>query len=166
MSLEDKMAELGRTLGAREAEHADGLERAQAKAKQLRDQVSRAFDRFHEAASAAGAPHLQVAISEPRLDAKHLRAIELELERGRHRAVITVKSRGEVTLVGPFRQGKDEGPCRSFPIDADSSASGEVIRLVDPRATHQQNTGGLSVASSIDGNKDQNKQAAVGVCCK
>jgi len=31
-----------------------------------------------------------------------------------------VKCRGEVTLVGPFRLGKAEGPCRSFPIDADA----------------------------------------------
>jgi hypothetical protein len=31
-----------------------------------------------------------------------------------------VKSRGEVTLVGPFRDGKTEGPCKSFPFDAES----------------------------------------------
>ena len=29
-----------------------------------------------------------------------------------------MKSRGEVTLVGPFRQGKDEGPCKTFPLGA------------------------------------------------
>lgn len=38
------------------------------------------------------------------------------LSRARHRAVVTVKSKGEVTLVGPFRAGKNEGPCRSFPF--------------------------------------------------
>jgi len=32
--------------------------------------------------------------------------------------VITIKSKGEVTLVGPFRIGKKEGPCRSFPVAA------------------------------------------------
>jgi hypothetical protein len=31
--------------------------------------------------------------------------------------VITVKSKGEVTLVGPFSAGKKEGPCRSFPVE-------------------------------------------------
>jgi len=45
-----------------------------------------------------------------------MRAYEFELARGRHRAIVTVKSRGEVTLVGPFRAGKTEGPCRSFPL--------------------------------------------------
>ena len=29
-----------------------------------------------------------------------------------------MKSRGQVTFVGPFRSGKTEGPCRSFPLDA------------------------------------------------
>ena len=33
--------------------------------------------------------------------------------------MVVVKSRGEVTLVGPFRAGKAEGPWRSFPIDDD-----------------------------------------------
>jgi hypothetical protein len=35
-----------------------------------------------------------------------------------------------VTLVGPFRQGKDEGPCKSFPIDAEAEiepALGEFL---------------------------------------
>jgi hypothetical protein len=33
---------------------------------------------------------------------------------------VTVKARGEVTLVGPFHAGKVEGPCRSFPIGSDA----------------------------------------------
>ena len=32
---------------------------------------------------------------------------------------MTVKSRGEITLVGPFHAGKTEGPCKSFPYGAD-----------------------------------------------
>ena len=46
------------------------------------------------------------------------RAIEFDLRRGRHGAVVTVKAKGEVTLVGPFRIGKVEGPCLSFPVDS------------------------------------------------
>ena len=45
-------------------------------------------------------------------------AVEFELVRGRHCAIVTAKSRGEVTLVGPFHKGKNEGPCRSLPFDA------------------------------------------------
>jgi len=29
-----------------------------------------------------------------------------------------VKSKAEVTLVGPYRAGKAEGPCRTFPFSA------------------------------------------------
>jgi hypothetical protein len=32
---------------------------------------------------------------------------------------VTVKAKGEVTLVGPFRSGKTEGPCRSFAFSAE-----------------------------------------------
>ena len=33
--------------------------------------------------------------------------------------MVTVKSRGEATLVGPFHVGKTEGPCKSFPFAAE-----------------------------------------------
>jgi hypothetical protein len=53
--------------------------------------------------------------------------------------VVVVKARGEVTLVGPFRAGKAEGPCRSLPIDANAeieSALGEFLeKLAEEAAT-------------------------------
>lgn len=116
--LGDRLEALGRTLGAREAAHGEAMSRARDCAARLREEVSRAIDRFHRAASASGAAHLHVDVGEIRLDDKHLRALEFELMRGRHRAIIVAKSRGEVTLVGPFRTGKTEGPCLSFPFDA------------------------------------------------
>ncbi|MEN8182314.1 MAG: hypothetical protein ABFS46_07245, partial [Myxococcota bacterium] len=61
------------------------------------------------------------------------------LRRGRHQAIVTVKSRGEVTLVGPFRSGKTEGPCRSFPYDAEEElhkALGDFLeRFLEEAAT-------------------------------
>jgi hypothetical protein len=48
-----------------------------------------------------------------RTDDKHLRSVEFELSRGRYRAIVTAKSRGDVTFVGPFRTGKTEGPARA-----------------------------------------------------
>ncbi|HEU4427311.1 MAG TPA: hypothetical protein VFT98_01035, partial [Myxococcota bacterium] len=72
------------------------------------------------------APHLTVKVSETRTDAKHLRAVEFDLTRGRHRAIVTVKSRGDVTLVGPFHVGKTEGPCKSFPFDAHDELHGAL----------------------------------------
>ncbi|MCG8591383.1 MAG: hypothetical protein MJE66_18975 [Proteobacteria bacterium] len=124
--LEKRLRALGRELGAREAEHTDSLSAARSNAEKLHAIVADALATFHDAAAGAGAPHLQVELSAPRLDDKHVRAVEFELARGRHRAIVTVKSRGEVTLVGPFRAGKNEGPCRSFPCDAMDELDGAL----------------------------------------
>jgi len=117
--LATRLAELGRALGEREAGHGKDLARARGCAEQLRATVSAALERFHAAAAEAGAPHLRIALGDIRLDDKHLRAVEFDLTRGRHKAIVVAKSRGELTLVGPFKAGKAEGPCLSFPFDAD-----------------------------------------------
>ncbi len=118
--LGERLEALGRALGAREAEHRAGLDQARACAEKLRSEVATALERFHEAAAAAGAPHLRIELSDTRVDDKHLRSVEFDLQRGRYKAIVTAKGRGEVTLVGPFRTGKTEGPCLSFPIDAEA----------------------------------------------
>ena len=118
-ALAKKMDEVGRAIGSREASHHDALEAARERAQQLHETVATALAHFHAAAGAEGAAHLQVVLGEPRLDDKHIRAVEFDVRRGRHRVIVTVKSRGEVTLVGPFHQGKTEGPCRTFPFDAE-----------------------------------------------
>jgi len=117
-SLRERLRALGRELGAREAEHKGALEEARRKAVSVRAAVVEALDGWREAVTAAGAPQLAVQVGEVRPDDKHVRAVEFDLTRGRHRAVITVKSRGDVTLVGPFHAGKIEGPCKSFPFAA------------------------------------------------
>jgi hypothetical protein len=116
--LDDRFENLGRSLGARELEHAADIARARVQIERLHTAVSAALEDFERGARSAGAQHLEIEISEIRTDDKHLRAVEFELVRGRHCAIVTAKSRGEVTLVGPFRKGKNEGPCRSFPFDA------------------------------------------------
>jgi hypothetical protein len=134
-----RLAETGRSLGRREADHAASLEEAGKRCEALRSLVAAALDAFHEAAAAAGAPQLRVGLSPVRLDEKHVRAMEFELRRGRHAAIVTVKSRGEVTLVGPFRTGKPEGPCRTFPWDAErdtEAALGDFLqRFLEEAAT-------------------------------
>jgi hypothetical protein len=129
--LATRFAELGRALGEREAEHADGLERARACAESLRSDVAAALESFHREVAAAGASHLRVDLSEVRVDDKHLRSMEFELRRGRHRAIVTAKSRGDLTLVGPFRDGKTEGPCKSFPIDARDEIQGALAVFLE-----------------------------------
>jgi hypothetical protein len=111
----DRFERLGRALGEREREHASELEAARAFAEKLRAAVASALDDFHRA---AGSPQLAVDLSDVRPNEKHIRSVEFELSRGRHRALVTAKSKGEVTLVGPFQTGKDEGPCNRLPFDA------------------------------------------------
>lgn len=124
--LEARLAALGRTLGEREAGHTAELEAARAVVERLHARVVTAVEKFHRAAAAAGAAHLHLAVGEVRVDDKHLRSVEFDLIRGRHRAIVTAKSRGEVTLVGPFHSGKTEGPCKSFPFDAEQEI-GEAL---------------------------------------
>jgi hypothetical protein len=129
-SLRERMGTLGRELAERERPHAAELVRAREVAEALRARVAEALTAFHEAARAAGAPQLQVVLGEARADDKHLRAVQFDLRRGRHVALVTVKSRGDLSLVGPFRQGKTEGPCQSFPLAAEreiEAALGEFL---------------------------------------
>lgn len=126
VSLGDQLEAQGRRLGAREAEHADELERARQRAAAIHGVVSEAVERFHAGVADTGAPHLRIAVSAIRVDDKHVRAVEFELSRGRHKAVVIAKARGEVTLVGPFHAGKEEGPCRSFPFEAEREV-GEAL---------------------------------------
>jgi hypothetical protein len=114
--LADRLEQVGRSLGARESRHVDDLREARLRIGEIRYQVQCALRRFHVAVSDAGAPHLRVEVSEIRIDEKHLRAVEFDVTRGRHKAVVVGKSRGEITLVGPFRTGKPEGPCQSIPF--------------------------------------------------
>lgn len=134
-----RLERVGRELAEREAPHSPGLSEARACAEKLRARVEAALARFHESASGAGAPHLRIELGEVRVDDKHLRSVQFDLARGRHRAVVTAKSRGEVTLVGPFQAGKQEGPCRSFPMDAAQeleAALGEFLeRFAEAAAT-------------------------------
>jgi hypothetical protein len=125
-ALATRLAALGHELGRREAEHGEGIERARKCIESLRDEVAAALEGFHRAAAAAGAPHLRVELSPVRVDDKHLRSVEFELVRGRYRAIVTAKSRGDVTFVGPFKSGKTEGPCKSFPIEARDEVRGAL----------------------------------------
>lgn len=138
-SLAERLRQVGARLGRREAEHGEAVAAARRLAEALRARVEEALGAFHGAAEAAGAPHLRVELGPVRTDDKHLRSVEFDLARGRHRAIVTVKSRGEVTLVGPFRAGKTEGPCLSFPTDAgeelEDALAGFLERFLEEAAT-------------------------------
>lgn len=138
--LRARLAAAGRSLGAREAPHRAELAEAEARCRALHERVRIAIEAFHAAASDAGAPHLVLAVSEPRLDEKHVRAWEFEVRRGRHVGIVVARSKRQVTLVGPFRAGKSEGPCQSLPFDVpeaelDDALAGFLERLAEEAAT-------------------------------
>jgi len=134
-----RLEALGRELGAREAAHQADLARACAVADKLQARVRSALARFERAAAAAGAPQLAARVSDTRPDDKHLRAVQFDLSRGRYRAIVTVKARGDVTLVGPFHAGKTEGPCRTFPIaseaEIEAALAGFLERFLEEAST-------------------------------
>lgn len=115
-ALRRRLGALGAELAAREAPHRDGLVRATREAERLRHLVAQGLEAYHAAVAAGGAPELRVELGPVRPDEKHVRAVQFDLARGRHRALVTVRSRGEVTLVGPFKAGRTEGPCKTFPL--------------------------------------------------
>jgi hypothetical protein len=117
LNLNDRIEAIAHDLAKREAAHSEAMLQAQERAEELYGQVDSAISRFNQTL-ARSVPYLRVEVSPPRVDDKHLHAVEFDLERGQHRGVITVKTKGEVTLVGPFRIGKKEAPCRSFPVAA------------------------------------------------
>ncbi len=138
-SLRERLAAAGRTLGERESQHRAALEVARRDCLVWHERVCAAVEAFHAEVSAAGAPHLRIEVSEPRLGEKHVRAMEFEIRRGRHAGIVVAKAKGELTLVGPFRIGKTEGPCRSLPRDAEAdieTALGEFLeRFVEEAST-------------------------------
>ena len=129
MSLHERVESLARQIAAREARHESEFEIARDKAAALQREVASAIERFNDVLGAA-VPDFEVVVSAPRIDDKHLHAAQFDLERGRHRGIVTVKfkgpGKGEVTLVGPFRAGKPEGPCRSFSFSAPAQDAEEA----------------------------------------
>ena len=136
--LTTRLRAAGQRLGERESGHAGALLEARHCAESLHAAVEQGLRAFHQAAAEAGAPQIRIELGEVRLDEKHARSIQFDLRRGRYVAIVTVKSRGEVTLVGPFRSGKTEGPCRSFPMgseDLPGELAGFLERFLEEAAT-------------------------------
>jgi len=130
-ALRARLSALGRKLAEREAGQAEGLAAARCSAERLRALVAEGVAGFNAAVAAAGAGQLAVVVDEPCADEKHARSVQFELRRGRHRAIVTVKSRGEVTLVGPFRAGKTEGPCLSFLFGAEAELEPALVKFLE-----------------------------------
>jgi len=132
MGLNERVETLAREIVEREGEgdHVEALDRARAKAEALRALVLPAIETFNRIIAEAF-PGLVVDVTPLRVDDKHVHSVEFDLERGRTRAIVTVKSKGQVTLVGPFQAGKDEGPCRRIPIEAEAEIESALVDFVE-----------------------------------
>ena len=134
----ERLEALAREIASREAGRGPSRARARRLAERLRVEVERAVARFVRAAAEAGAPHLDlIRVGSIDPDDKSVRAFQLRVTRGRHVAIVVCKDRGEVMLVGPFRQGDAEGPCDPIHLEqADSAAQLEdrleamLVRLI------------------------------------
>jgi len=138
VNLDERLSALGEELAQREAAHAESLAVARKRATELHARVEGALRAYH-AKALPDAPWLEVSLGAAKTDDKHLHSVEFDVRRGRHRALVTVKSRGDVTLVGPFQVGKAEGPCKTFEINDDASidaALGDVLaEFIEQAAT-------------------------------
>jgi len=130
MNLDERLAELGRQFAHREVTHRDALAQARQCVQSLHRQVGAALESFHTAVG-DGTPHIRLTLGEPRVDDKHIHSVQFDLCRGRCRGIVTVKSRGEITFVGPFREGKTEGPCRTFPMAASESLDEALAEFLE-----------------------------------
>jgi hypothetical protein len=109
-----RFRKLAEELAAREPDLPARLARARQAATALREAAARAVEAFRSRAAELGAPHLlnlEVSPLEP--DEKHVDALQFRISRGRHELLCVAIARGEgkMRVVGPFKRGKQEGPC-------------------------------------------------------
>ncbi len=130
MALAEQLEQMGKRLAERETPHASKLAQTHQRAVELHERVRVGLEAFHRGSREAGAPHLLVELSSPRIDDKHLHSVQFDIARGCHRVIVTVKSKGEVTLVGPFKSGQQEGPCNSIALDDDPAIDAGLAEVL------------------------------------
>jgi hypothetical protein len=88
-------------------------------ARELRELAFEAIEAYRERAAEIGAPYLgnlEVSAVEP--DEKHFDSVQFRVARGRTELLCIAIARepAKVRLVGPFKRGKQEGPCADAPL--------------------------------------------------
>jgi len=110
--LADELAERDPTLTAR-------LRGAREAARVLRDAAFEAVEAFRQRAAELGAGYLgNIEVSGVEPDEKHVDAVQFRITRGRLEVICVAVARGEgkMRVVGPFKRGKEEGPCAEAPL--------------------------------------------------
>ncbi len=88
-------------------------------ARDLREQAFEAIEAFRERAAEIGAPYLgNLEVSSVEPDEKHVDCVQFRIARGRIEllCIAIAEGAGKVRLVGPFKRGKQEGPCADLPL--------------------------------------------------
>jgi hypothetical protein len=122
---------LAEELAAREPDLPARLVRARSAASALRESAAQAVEAFRSRAAELGAPHLgHIAVSPLEPDEKHVDALQFRISRGRLELLCVAVARGEgkMRVVGPFKRGKQEGPCAEAPL-----AGPEIESLLSER---------------------------------
>ena len=122
---EDRFEALARELAERDHELPAQLAATAAPAERLHAHARACVEAFRRAARSRGAEHLtgiRVGPLEP--DDKHIDCLQFRIERGRWGAVCVAKAKGTVTLVGPFKRGQAERPCRDHPLASEAARDG------------------------------------------
>ncbi len=130
----ERIEQLARELAARDAGLTPALQDVREAAEQLRGRALALVEAFKQVARDSGAPHLahlEVGPVEP--DEKHVDCIQFRVTRGRWEVVCVGKTKGDVTLVGPFRRGKPEKPCADYPLrgeEVERALEDLLLRLI------------------------------------
>ena len=88
-------------------------------ARGLRELAFVSVEAFRERAAEIGAPYLgNLEVSEVEPDEKHVDCVQFSVRRGRLEVLCIGIARepAKVRLVGPFKRGKEEGPCADAPL--------------------------------------------------
>ena len=123
----ERFEKLARELALRDRDLSESLRDAGAAAEERRTHALACIDAFAAAARAEGAEHLtDVAVGPLGTDAKHVDCASFTVARGRWKSVCVAKAapKAKVTLVGPFKKGQPEKPCRDVPLRGEETRAG------------------------------------------
>ena len=133
----ERLEQLAEELAARDPALPNRLRDAAQAAHGLRDLADAAVAAFRRRSRELGADYLtHVEVSPVEADAKHVDCVSFRVQRGRSQllCVAIAGDPGSVRLVGPFKQGKVEGPCGSAVArTGGGKGAGVRDRRADPR---------------------------------
>ena len=126
-----RFRKLADELGSRDPGLSLRLRDVREAARELRELAFEAVETFRERAAEIGAPYLgNLEVSPVEPDEKHVDCVRFRVTRGRIEllCIAIAQGHGKVRLVGPFKRGKEEGPCADAPLRGP-----EVVKALEDR---------------------------------